>query len=300
MNDTQQLKIDPDSDSIAGEVLRRSLEQSATPLTARQLRERLTGPYKLPLDQIERRLEAEVASGRAFRYPGSGPGGRPRYWTRGIEHFAREALLRLLAARALTMAEILRRLRHSLRGMEEAAQRGLVRRLIGELKREGALHEWPAVIGGRTPSFSALPPDPRFYLEDAIRRIARRLDLAPASLAAPLRELAGAASSNAAAAPMAASAPVAGGDLDEKLLERMVQVKLAAAQGAPLPLRELWQSLRAEGWEKSAFDRIVLGLAAGYRVTLLKHDFPGMLSAADRADLVVDEYGNHFVGIALR
>lgn len=99
---------------------------------------------------------------------------------------------------------------------------------------------------------------------------------------------------------MAASAPVAGGDLDEKLLERMVQVKLAAAQGAPLPLRELWQSLRAEGWEKSAFDRIVLGLAAGYRVTLLKHDFPGMLSAADRADLVVDEYGNHFVGIALR
>lgn len=287
MKDTQTLIINPDQDSIAGEVLRRALEQSVTPLTARQLRERLTGPYKLPLDQIERRLEAEVASGRAFRYAGSGPGGRPRYWTRGLEHFAREAILRILATRALSMAEILRRLRPSLRGMEEAAQR----RLIGGMVREGLLHEWPAVIGGRTASFCTLPPDPRFYLEDAVRRIARRLGLPPASLAAPLRDLAG---------QTIAADEVAGGNLDEKLLERMVQVKLAAAQGAPLPLRELWQSLRAEGWEKSAFDRIVLGLAAGYRVTLLKHDFPGMLSATDRADLVVDQYGNHFVGIALR
>ena len=64
----------------------------------------------------------------------------------------------------------------------------------------------------------------------------------------------------------------------------MVQMKLAAAQGAPLPLRDLWQSLQSEGWDKAAFDRVVLELAASYRVTLLKHNFPGMLSDGDRAD----------------
>jgi hypothetical protein len=134
--------------------------------------------------------------------------------------------------------------------------------------------------------FSAQLPEPLFYLEDALNKIARKLGRSRDSLASALKELAG------------ANPEPSGGD--EKLLERMVQMKLAAAQGAPLPLRDLWQSLQSEGWEKAAFDRVVLELAASYRVTLLKHNFPGMLSDGDRADLVVDTYGNHYVGIAMR
>lgn len=283
LNDTQIQNSSPDLESIAGEVLLRSLDQSALPLTAKQLRERLTGPYKLPLEKIETLLERLVGEGKAFLYPGSGPRGRSRFWTHGIEQFARETILKTLATRSLPMSDLLRRLRNSLQGMNEAAQR----RLISEMVGEGALHEWPAVLGGRTAHFSRQLPDPCFYLEDAANKIARKLGLTRDSLSSHLRELAGAEPTDRP-----------GGD--EKLLERMVQMKLAAAQGAPLPLRDLWHSLQSEGWEKATFDRVVLELAASYRVTLLKHNFPGMLSDGDRADLVVDSYGNHYVGIAMR
>lgn len=281
-NDTQNQSPSSNLESIAGEVLLRSLDQSTLPLTANQLRERLTGPYKLPLEKIETLLEELVRDGKAYLYPGSGPRGRSRFWTHGIEQFARETIRKTLATRSLPMSDLLRRLRNALKGMDETAQR----RLITEMVREGALHEWPAVIGGRTVHFSTQLPEPLFYLEDALNKIARKLGRSRDSLASALKELAG------------ANPEPSGGD--EKLLERMVQMKLAAAQGAPLPLRDLWQSLRSEGWDKAAFDRVVLELAASYRVTLLKHNFPGMLSDGDRADLVVDTYGNHYVGIAMR
>ncbi len=278
MKDSPILTPSPELESIAAEVLLRSLDQSPTPLTARQLRERLTGPYKLPLATIEKLLEAQVGEHRLFRYPGSSA----RYWTQGIEKFARETILKVLETRALSISELLRRLRSALKGMEEGAQR----RLIGQMVREGALHEWPPVLGGRTASFSVMPPDPFVYLDDAVKKIARKLNVTRESLAEPLQRL----MTNEPATK----------ERDAKLLEQMVQVRLAAAQGAPLPLRELWHSFKSEGWDKSIFDRTVLDLAAGYRVTLLKHDFPGMLSAADRAELVVDPYGNHYVGIARR
>ncbi|NDD62405.1 MAG: hypothetical protein EBZ36_00235 [Acidobacteria bacterium] len=292
MKNTQGEVINSESaasstESIAVEVLLRSLEQSAAPLTARQLRDRLTGPYKLPLETIERLLEQQVQGDRLFAYPGTGASGRPRYWTRGIEQLARESILRLLDTRSLTLSELVRRLRTSLRGMDEATQR----RLVSRMARNGELREWPPVLGSRTVRYSVLAPEPGLYLRDAIEKIARKLALAPHDLVAPIQSL---------LADAEFGLPVPNPDRDDKLLARMVQVKLAAARGAPLPLRELWHSVRSEGWEKSTFDRIVLDLAASYRVTLLRHDFPGMLSGAERAELVVDPQGNHFVGIALR
>ncbi|MFM8392888.1 MAG: hypothetical protein ACKOB4_03060, partial [Acidobacteriota bacterium] len=166
-----------------------------------------------------------------------------------------------------------------------------LRRLIGQMVDDGTLHEWPPVLGSRISRISANPPDPRFYLEDAVEKVALKLGVQTSSLNEVLRAMASVADQEKREAPS---------DLDDKLVERMLQVKLAATQGAPLPLRELWHSLKAEGCDKATFDRIVLALAASYRVSLLKHDFPGMLSAADRAELVVDPHGNHYVGIARR
>jgi len=277
----------PEFESIAGEVLLRSLEQSSGPLTARQIRDRLTGPYKLPLPGIEQLLERQVATGKAFAYPGTGTTGKTRYWTQGIEELARDLILKRLGDRSLTLPDLIRGLRSALRGLDEKSQRQLVSRMV----RSGDLHEWPPVLGSRTARYSVLPPQPDFYLSDAFDRIARRLALSRQSLAESWRQFGAGAGSGLAADPT---------EPDNRLLERMIQVKLAAAQGAPLPLRELWHSLRSEGWEKSNFDRIVLDLAANYRVALLKHDFPGLMSPSDRSELVVDAQGNHYVGIALR
>lgn len=287
MNDTTSINIPVELQSIASEVLQRSLEQSSLPLTARQIRERLTGPYKLPLAALESLLEQLVEAGITYRYPSVGSGGKGRYWTRGVEQFARESILRMLASRAIPLSEILRRQRQTLKGMNESAQR----RLISEMIQDGSLHEWPPTLGSRISRLSALPPSPRFYLEDAVEKIARRIGTTPSSMGGVLREL-------ALACEQGSNETVT--NLDDKVVERMLQVRLAASQGAPLPLRDLWRSLESEGCDKRTFDRIVLDLAASYRVTLLKHDFPGMLSAADQAELVVDQYGNHYVGIGRR
>jgi hypothetical protein len=289
MNDLIRTDIPPELQSIASEVLLRSLDQSTVPLTARQIRERLTGPYKFPLVALESLLEQHVEAGRAYAYPGTGSTGKGRYWTRGIEEFARESVLKMVATRALPLAELLRRQRQALKGLNESAQR----RLIAAMIADGSLHEWPPVLGSRTSRISALPPAPRLYLEDAVEKIARKIGVTPESMAGSLHELADSyehgSKSSSTVSP-----------LEDRLVERMLQVKLAAAQGAPLPLRELWHSLRSEGCDKTTFDRIVLDLAASYRVTLLKHDFPGMLTPTDRAELVIDQFGNHYVGIARR
>jgi hypothetical protein len=79
-----------------------------------------------------------------------------------------------------------------------------------------------------------------------------------------------------------------------------VQIKLAAARGGLVPLNELWRSLKNAGWDKASFDRTVLSLAENYRVALQRHNFPTSLREEERAELVIDELGNHYVGIALR
>jgi hypothetical protein len=89
-------------------------------------------------------------------------------------------------------------------------------------------------------------------------------------------------------------------DFGNTILERMIQLKLAAANGALVSLSDLRRSLAAEIPDKSAFDRAVLRLAESDRVALHRHDYPGGLSLEERDALVVDDRGDYFVGIALR
>lgn len=279
-------------DSIEIEVLLRSLEKSATPLSSRQLQARLTGPFRLPVERIEEILARAVGEGKAFRYPGIGASRHPRYWTQDPEPHARESLRKILATRALSMSELRQRMRTALRGMSETARQQLLRKMIRQMTAEGVLHEWPSMIGSRVRLYSVEPPAPRDYVEDAIARIAKKLGKSEDEV----RESIGATDSGSTRVEREREER----NLDEKLLERMVQVKLAAAQGAPLPLRDLWDSLRSEGWSKDTFDRIVLNLSDNYRVTLLRHDFPAILSESERAEMVADRFGNYYLGIALR
>ncbi len=279
--------------SIESEVVLRFLEQATRPLTVSQLRQRLTGPLKLPLEKIEQILGSETETGRAFKYPAIGRGGQPRYSTRGPGPVAREAILGMTSSHPLSLMEIRGRMKVVLHGMSETARRLLLRKLIQEMLAEGHLYEWPPLLGKRAKIYGAQPPDPRTYVEDALRKIAKRLGRAP-------DELLPMTNGFSSHAVTGTAAPNGNTSLDEKLLERMLQVKLAAARGASLPLPELWHSLRSEGWDKETFDRIVLDLAKSYRVTLLRHDFTAVLSDRERADLVADQAGNYYVGIARR
>ena len=66
---------------------------------------------------------------------------------------------------------------------------------------------------------------------------------------------------------------------------------------ALLPIRELRRRLNLG---KAEFDAAALTLAREGKVTLHHHDYPAGMSAAELDELVKDERGTHYVGIAIR
>jgi hypothetical protein len=232
-------------------------------------------------------LKEQVSAGRIHRFAAIGRSSQHRYWSHDPEGYAREAILNLLAQRPHTRSELLRKLKSKLGGLSEQQQKNL----FAKMMKESRIRQLPPFIGGRTARYGVSPPDPRDYVEDAAAKIGKKLGLTPeevlnAARALSLSRMKGAVNQQ--------------NDLSEKLLARMVQVKLAAAQGGLVPLNELWKSLQNEGWDKASFDRTVLSLAEKYRVSLQRHNFPAALSDQERAELVADEMGNFYVGIALR
>lgn len=288
----------------AAEVMLKALAQATAPLTAKQLRDQLTGPYKLSVAELTEALDAAVANGTAHRIAPARRNSPPRYTTRAPEALAENALLKLLRQRPHTRAELLRRAQPTLKafGIAEGSQ------LLAQLIRAGQAQELAPFLGGRAKLYSAQSAQPRDYVEDALKKLGAKFGLSreallrvaglmpAAHVEAPATQAKQPPQTAQAAEP--ANAPMA--DPGEALLARMVQVKLAAAQGALVPLNTLWRSLQHEGWRKADFDRTVLSLAESYRVSLQRHNFPASLSEEERAELVADEAGNHYVGIALR
>jgi len=74
-------------------------------------------------------------------------------------------------------------------------------------------------------------------------------------------------------------------------------VSAANPPGALLSVREV--RARA-GLSKAVFDALALNFAAKNLVTLHHHDFPSSLSASERAQLIKDDKGTFYIGIALR
>ncbi|MBK8315082.1 MAG: hypothetical protein IPL01_14170 [Acidobacteria bacterium] len=279
MNSTAQNSIE-----IEHEVVMRALEQSPQPLTARQIRDMLAGPYRLSEDKLALLLEELSDSGKIHRFKSAGRIKQPRYWIRSIEEYARESILQILEQRPHTQTELLKKLKARLSGMIEDKQK----QILSALVKGAAVRQLPAMIGSRTLRYSTRPPDPGEYLNDAIAKIGRKLGLTREQILGSTGEK----TRNSSAGSQ--------NELSEKLLTRMLQVKLAAAQGGLVPLSELWQSLQKEGWDKSSFDRLVLNLADNYRVSLHRHNFPASLTEEEKAGLVADDLGNYYVGIALR
>jgi hypothetical protein len=207
-----------------------------------------------------------------------------KHTSRDPEELARQTILDILAQGPHTEVELLRQLKSELPEFSTAQQKGLITRMT----KEASIHQLPAFLGTRILRFSLNPPDPKEYIDDAIAKISKSLGIAPEEI---LRAL-------GASAPTEPDPPK--NVRSEELLARMVQIKLAAAAGGLVPINELWKSLQTEGWDKASFDRIVLGLSEQYRVALQRHNFPASLSGEDRAELVADELGNYYVGIALR
>src|SRR5205823_4239405 len=150
---------------------------------------------------------------------------------------------------------------------------------------------------------STRPPDPRDYLEDALKLIYRNLDeegVSRAEVDAAARamfELTPAAP----AEPKPAPAPVSLGpepreaDLGQAILD-MMKIEPAAANGALVSLRDLRRRMDFQVTDKGAFNAAVLRLADEGRISLHRHDYPASLSAEEQAELVPDGRGSYYIG----
>lgn len=98
---------------------------------------------------------------------------------------------------------------------------------------------------------------------------------------------------------LAEGVPPAAAAEDEREVVLRALGELSELPGATalLSIRELRPRVALD---KAPFDRVVLALAKEGVVSLHHHDFPMSLAPAERADLVVDERGTHYVGIARR
>jgi hypothetical protein len=88
--------------------------------------------------------------------------------------------------------------------------------------------------------------------------------------------------------------------LERLILERMLRLNPAAANGAPVQLSQLRQALSSEVSDKEVFDRTIMRLTEQGRFAAHRHDYAGGLSQEDLAALVSDGRGNYFIAVTLR
>jgi hypothetical protein len=83
----------------------------------------------------------------------------------------------------------------------------------------------------------------------------------------------------------------------EQVLQGLRQLVAREGKGALIPVRQLRALLRLE---KTRFDVALLRLFADDAVILHHHDYVGSLSESERNELVLDQHGNYYIGVALR
>lgn len=278
------------------DILLKTLQQAEEPLTVSQIRKQLP-PGKLSEKRIAEILNDQLSQRRVYRFKPYG-GKSERYWTRGHEEYAREAILKALADEPLSRGDLDRKVKAKLRDYSEEKRKQLLNALI----KEGAAREWPAPIGGKAKLLSSRPPDAQFYIEQDLMKLRKKLDLTDKqmleeaqSLLTKLRRKHG-IKDEPAVQPEAPQAR----DFSPLIFDRMARLEPASVNGALVSLTELRRALRPEITEKDTFDRAILDLARQGRVAVHKHDYPASLSEGELNELVTDGNGKYYIGIALR
>lgn len=251
---------------------------------------------RLSKKRIEQVLDHLVGERRVYRLKPA-RGAAHLYSLRSPEDYAREVVIpRTLAGKPLTRADLEKKIKSKLRDLSEDRRKSLV----GGLLKEGAVHEWPPLIGGRSKLLSTRQAEARFYIEEALTKIRKKLGLSQDQLIEGMQSLLPLPDrSQGAPEPAPVRQPIPH-DLSQIVVDRMVRIKPAAATGALVSLTELRRALKDEIPEKDIFDQTVFRLAEDGRVALHQHDFPASLSRTELDDLVTDGRGNYYVGVAFR
>ncbi len=290
-----------------GEVIIRALDTADEPLRAKQLRDRLSGPWRIELESLQTVLDELVAAGRLHRYqPYAGRG--DRYWVGGPDEYIRLGLLRAAQGRSKTQSELFRGTKTYLAGMSQAAQKRQFDRLLAE----GQLHKWPAFVGARAARYAATPPDAGDYLRDVLEKLRKKLEpcqIPQDKLMAELAQIvadshgpASPASPTAATTPTPPASPTPAAppthDAERLILERALQVEpRAASTGALVSFFQLRP--RVPELSREAFDQAILSLRDKGAVQLQWSDDLFGMDQRDREASVSDSAGKCNISMKL-
>lgn len=259
------------------------------PASVKQVHTALPKSLRRPDGELAERLDALVLARRVFAFPA----GRGRKYTaRDPEVVVRGAVLAALGPGPLGKKDLAARVKRAVPGLE--ATTGAV---LATLLAEGAVREHPKAGKGQPQRFGLDPPDPGPFLGKVARDlqgVAAKLAPHGVVLAAVYAALGRALGMPRDAAPGSVTDEV---HEDAAVLSAVGELAAREPSGALLAVRSVRALVRLD---KARFDAAVLRLSAAGRVVLHHHDFPASLSDAERAGLVVDEYGTHYVGIAAR
>jgi hypothetical protein len=269
----------------------RALQQSAQPMTVAKLAKVIPKSALKSKKDLPELLEQMVMAGQIRSHKARSS----VYWLPNLEEQASERILEALNEIPLTQTDLKSKLRSLLIGWPQTRRDEMLARLI----KEKRVYKVPPLTGKAyllSARDEATPQDyVRLALQLAVARLKTR-GLTAEQVMTVAREVL----QPAPASPEISPSHYGGADLERLILERMLRLNPSAANGAPVQLSQLRQSLRSEISDKDVFDRTIMRLAEQGRVAAHRHDYAGGLSQEDLAALVSDGQGNYFIAVTLR
>lgn len=267
--------------------LRDAVARLAKPISPAELRRALPRPYQRPPADLAKLLAALAHEGALFAVK---EGRSLKYAARDPATVLGPAIAEALRGGPLGKKDLTARVKRSAAGFEKL----LPGALVEEIKR-GAVREHPKA--GKTPlRYGLTPPDPTPYLAKITKDLAalQKKLAAHGVTAAAIHASLG----RALGVPrMPVSGDVESVDIesdDAAVLAALHRLATAEPPGVLLGVR----ALRARvALDKERFDRAALRLAQAGKLKLHHHDYPESLPAAERAELVLDARGVHYIGV---
>jgi hypothetical protein len=274
------------------QVVLRVLESEATPVPATVVKKRMPASYKGKPAETKALLDSLVDRGQVFMV---GSGKTPKYTRRAPREILALAILEVLAAGPLAKTELKRRVKKQRPGLDAEYDRTLVE--LVQARKVHPHHGW-SKTGKRKAQATAYalepepPPDLRPFLSKTLKELRSLLSMLASYGVTPTAVI------SALSAELGLNALPAAEPSDEDLVRgALAELARREPPGTLIPVRALRQHVSLE---KARFDRAVLQLSENGIAVIHHHDYPQSLSDRERNELVIDERGTYYVGIAPR
>lgn len=270
--------------ALHGEIVPAALEvlqRSTQPLSIDQLRRQLNGPFRVAPKQKPELLARLQADDRIHCWPGTSKS--PRFWHRDPREVAATAAVEIASQSSLDAAALVRALTKAAHRYPRTEAAALVAQLITERR----LYEDPP--WGRKRKISTTAPDPERYRPQLEKELTPILEKY-AALGITPQAVVDRMCSQTSRRPHVSVAALIGEALS----------RIEPRKGLVVAVSKIRHAPELEGVSKPDFDAAAMQLFSERRVFLHHHTAPHTLTAAERDDLIADERGNFYVGIAWR